>query len=101
MIVVKIDLHPHGMAPYKPEHHLAKLLIWNDGTGTHEWGNYEAMLVHGSAPDHPSQLRDDDGVFAHATVEGYARSNRQTHIANLVAAVLDEMCPVELPGVGR
>lgn len=99
MIVVKIDIHPLGLPPQRPEHHVAKLIIWNDGTGTHNIGNYEALLLTGDAPDHPSQLRDDDRVIAYARVESFERFSDQSHIANLVREVLNEIGPVGLPGV--
>jgi len=44
MIVVKIELWPHGNESKARE--IGRCNIWNDGTGTKERGNYKAELKH-------------------------------------------------------
>lgn len=63
---------------------LAKLLIINDGTGSHESGNYDVRVGR------KGRLRTDAGVYHHpqrrARVENYPRNSK--HVLNLVARAL-------------
>lgn len=98
MIVVTIDLHSQGREPRGPQDHLAKLLIWNDGSGTRDLGNYAAILTTGEAPDSPFRVSAEQ-ILAETHLERYPRTNRQQHICNLVRDVLRAMGDVDLPGV--
>lgn len=98
MIVVSIDIHRYGMPAVLPRDRIGKIIIWNDGTGNHEIGNYEARVVIGSAPDHPYEI-DESMVIANGRVEGYRRSGTQSHIANLLREVLNAIGAVQLPDI--
>lgn len=40
MLVVKVELHPHGDSTPENVTELARMIIANDGTGTPKLGNY-------------------------------------------------------------
>lgn len=43
MLAVKIELHPYGEEKYAKN--IGNVLIWNDGTGTRETGNYGVAVL--------------------------------------------------------
>jgi hypothetical protein len=47
MIVVKVELHPHGSARHSKE--IGRAFIWNTGEGSIDSGTYEAE-IHGKGP---------------------------------------------------
>lgn len=73
MLVCNIDLHRYGTPPnYELGDRLAKVIIWNDGTGNSEIANYEVRLVVGDAPDKPSQLIKGD-ILGNCLIIGWTR----------------------------
>lgn len=84
MIVIKVELWPHGFETGKQE--LAKMYIANDGTGTPTRGNYNGETVRKGS---------DKGNVAgyvpvrQGRVENYPRASK--HVWNLIAKMLKAM----------
>ena len=90
MLVVRVELHPHGDETRMKE--LARMIIANDGTGTFERGNYWGLAAKGivkgermisPAIMHPSRK------MRRAEVKNYPRASK--HVWNLVARMLTNM----------
>lgn len=56
MIVVNIDLWPFGSKPKRKP--LSKILIYNDGTGNVDEGNYKYFITHPDLipPEDPKEI---------------------------------------------
>lgn len=72
MIVVKIELWPHGNPETVRE--IGRIVIANDGTGTRELGNYNVALAHAGI------YSDEPGAWKSGTVTGHKRSLSPYHL---------------------
>jgi hypothetical protein len=77
MLVIKVELWPHGFEPGKKE--LALMHIWNDGLGSHTLGNYGGRTFR----------KGTDKVTRTGKVKDYPRLS--LHVWNLVARMLTAM----------
>lgn len=78
MIVVKIELWPHGLRAKARE--IGRVVIANDGSGTAESGNYQVALSHAGI------YGDKPGAWKSGTVTGHRRNLSPYH---LVRAAID------------
>lgn len=76
MIVVKIELWPFGKKEMAQT--IGCVTIANDGTGTHEKGNYIAALGHSG------KYKDKKDAWKRCEVKGFTRSNSVYHLLYLV-----------------
>lgn len=81
MLVIKVELWPHGDSERREE--IAQMIIANDGTGTSSTGNYFGHTFRkGSA-------MKKENVIHSGTVKDYPR--QRLHVWNLVARMLKSM----------
>jgi hypothetical protein len=78
MIVVKIELWPHGIRDKARE--IGRIVIANDGSGTKEEGNYEVALANAGI------YADKPGAWKSGTVTKHKRSLSPYH---LIRAAID------------
>ena len=83
MLVIKVELHPWGDSTRARE--VARMRIYNDGTGTPNVGNYGGDVYR--MPYNPELLRPK--MTRHGSVARYAR--KSLHVWNLVARMLKDM----------
>jgi len=92
VLVVRVELHPHGDSTPENVTELARMIVANDGTGTPKRGNYWGRTARGrvkgdrmSTPAimHPSR------AFRYGEVRNYPRNNK--HVWNLVTRMLKTM----------
>ena len=79
MLVVTIEKWPHGDSSRAES--VGRIDIINDQKGTHEWGNYEAII----------QTRDADEIRGH--VVRIPRTNNARSVWWLLWRVLAELLP--------
>ncbi len=94
MFVIKIDVWPHGDT--QNQYNQCTIAAYNDGTGTHDSGNYKAWIV-------PAKVvaRGDDAIKAYvwhvtptsdgATVKGFPRGHDQHHLPALASEIIDAL----------
>ena len=70
MIVVKIELWPHGRVSKKTE--LGRIVIANNLSGDHEHGNYDCALSHaGSYAGEPGAWKTGEAIGYKRTLSPY------------------------------
>jgi len=90
VIVVKVELHPHGDVTQMTE--IARMIIANDGTGTpvrgNYWGRTAKGIIKGDNMIAPAIMHASRKMRCGA-VRDYPRV--QKHVWNLVARMLKNM----------
>lgn len=89
MLVVNVDLWRWGNLPRGNEDRLVAVLIVNDGTGTHEVGNYKVWALNEwerADPHRAHRFRDSD-----ARLKDVPREHDQGHVMHLVVQALDAL----------
>lgn len=92
MLVVKVELHPHGDSTPENVTELARMIIANDGTGTPKLGNYWGRAAKGTIKgDHmiAPAIMHESRKLRDGTVRDYPRQSK--HVWNLVARMLKSM----------
>lgn len=93
MFVISIDIWPHGdwHRPWRK----AMIAVANDGTGTQERGNYQAILVPQHLYDEPQgvwlALKNAIDSGQTAKVKHFPRGHSQAHLPALTVAVIDAL----------
>ena len=108
MLYMNIEIWPRGSMPDRSA--IAKMAVWNDGTGDRDHGNYIYMITlehdprwgapggvitddefhnlilpHAKTPPDPDFR--DDRIIHHGTIKGYPR--RQGSLGLFTAALID------------
>lgn len=87
MLLIKVELHPWGDASRARE--IARMRIYNDGTGTPARGNYKAdVYIAGTQDARPDALFPHGKPTRHAELKDYPR---RLHVWNLVARMLAKL----------
>jgi hypothetical protein len=87
MLVIRVELHSAITGKVTE---IARMLMWNDGTGTPASGNYEATVAGGDVVGHmrPIDIRYPAILLCKGKISGYPR---KLPVWNLVARMLAAM----------
>jgi hypothetical protein len=88
VLVVRVELHSAITGKVSE---IARMRLWNDGTGTSERGSYSGTTHKGriERPGYLAGYGTQGPVMRTARVEGYPRQSK--HVWNLVAKMLHNM----------
>ena len=86
MLIIRVELWPHGSAIGKKE--IARMRIYNDGTGQHLVGNYVGETWSGESTEMLDESQANSKVSRRNIVMDWPRA---LHVWNLVQQMLANM----------